>query len=78
MLFFFREILTPKAREKDGELYCLRCHDNAASICGGCRRPIEGRIIHALTRTWHPEVGGALGVVLCREEELGVVLCREE
>jgi hypothetical protein len=53
--------LTPKSREKDGELYCLRCHDNAASICGGCRRPIEGRIIHALTKTWHPEVGGVRG-----------------
>ena len=26
------------------------------SICVLTRRPIEGRIIHALGKTWHPEV----------------------
>lgn len=49
--------LTHKCRERDGDLYCLRCFDNLESaICGACRRPIEGRIIHALGKMWHPEV----------------------
>ncbi|XP_067949220.1 LIM and senescent cell antigen-like-containing domain protein 1 isoform X2 [Watersipora subatra] len=48
--------LTPDAREKNGELLCLRCHDKAGvPICGACRRPIEGRVINALGKTWHPE-----------------------
>ncbi|XP_019855906.1 PREDICTED: LIM and senescent cell antigen-like-containing domain protein 1 isoform X2 [Amphimedon queenslandica] len=48
--------LTARCREKDGDLYCLRCFDNMeSSICGACRRPIEGRVIHAVGRTWHPE-----------------------
>lgn len=48
--------LTHRCRERDGDLYCLRCFDNLESaICGACRRPIEGRIIHALGKMWHPE-----------------------
>lgn len=48
--------LTSHCREKEGELYCLRCFDNmGSSICGACRRPIEGRIIHAIGKAWHPE-----------------------
>ena len=49
------QVLTAKSREKDGELFCLRCHDRAASICACCHKPIEGRIIHAIGKTWHPE-----------------------
>ena len=30
--------LTAEAREKTGELYCLRCHDKMGiPICGACR-----------------------------------------
>ncbi|GFR86260.1 LIM and senescent cell antigen-like-containing domain protein 1 [Elysia marginata] len=48
--------LTADAREKDGELYCLRCHDKMGiPICGACRRPIEERVIHAMGKTWHVE-----------------------
>ena len=33
-----RKTLTAKCREKDGELYCLRCYDNMESaICAACR-----------------------------------------
>ncbi|XP_062516447.1 LIM and senescent cell antigen-like-containing domain protein 1 [Corticium candelabrum] len=54
--FECHETLTTKAREFGGDLYCLRCYDKLEStICGACRRPIEGRIIHALGKTWHPE-----------------------
>ncbi|KAI6660907.1 LIM and senescent cell antigen-like-containing domain protein 1 [Oopsacas minuta] len=39
-----------------GELVCIRCYDKMeASICVACRRPIEGRIVHANAQTWHPE-----------------------
>jgi hypothetical protein len=48
--------LNVDAREKGGELYCLRCHDKMGiPICGACRRPIEERVIHALGKTWHVE-----------------------
>ncbi|KAK0054542.1 LIM and senescent cell antigen-like-containing domain protein 1 isoform X3 [Biomphalaria pfeifferi] len=48
--------LREDAREKDGELYCLRCHDKMGiPICGACRRPIEERVVHALGKTWHVE-----------------------
>ncbi|CAI8030510.1 LIM and senescent cell antigen-like-containing domain protein 2 [Geodia barretti] len=48
--------LDHRCKEREGELYCLRCYDNMVSaICGACRRPIEGRLIHALNKTWHPE-----------------------
>lgn len=48
--------LTANCREKDSQLYCLRCFDNMeSSICAACRRPIESRVIHALGKTWHPE-----------------------
>lgn len=41
--------LTPDAREKNGQLMCLRCHDKAGiPICGACRRPIEERVVNAL------------------------------
>ena len=49
--------LNTEAREKDGELYCLRCHDKMGiPICGACRRPIDERVVHALGKTWHVEV----------------------
>ncbi|XP_065194282.1 LIM and senescent cell antigen-like-containing domain protein 1 [Sycon ciliatum] len=48
--------LTAQCKIRDDELYCLRCYDKLESaICGACRRPIEGRIIHALGKMWHPE-----------------------
>ncbi|CAH8441691.1 unnamed protein product [Schistosoma turkestanicum] len=48
--------LSSDAREKDGDLYCLRCHDKMGiPICGACRRPIEERVVHALGKTWHVE-----------------------
>lgn len=44
------------AREVNGELYCLRCHDKMGiPICGACRRPIEERVVHALGKAWHVE-----------------------
>ncbi|XP_050389046.1 LIM and senescent cell antigen-like-containing domain protein 1 isoform X2 [Patella vulgata] len=48
--------LTADAREKTGELFCLRCHDKMGiPICGACRRPIEERVVHALGKAWHVE-----------------------
>ncbi|ESN94871.1 hypothetical protein HELRODRAFT_102897 [Helobdella robusta] len=48
--------LTSSAREKDHELYCLRCHDKMGiPICAACRRPIEERAVHALGKIWHTE-----------------------
>ncbi|XP_014661856.1 PREDICTED: LIM and senescent cell antigen-like-containing domain protein 1 [Priapulus caudatus] len=49
--------LNLNAREKDGELYCLRCHDKMGiPICGACRRPIEdARIVNAMGKQWHVE-----------------------
>ncbi|XP_076435650.1 LIM and senescent cell antigen-like-containing domain protein 1 [Babylonia areolata] len=48
--------LNIEAREKEGELFCLRCHDKMGiPICGACRRPIEERVVHALGKTWHVE-----------------------
>ncbi|KAL3310718.1 LIM and senescent cell antigen-like-containing domain protein 2 [Cichlidogyrus casuarinus] len=48
--------LSSDAREKDGDLFCIRCFDKLGMpICGGCRRPIEERVIHALGKTWHVE-----------------------
>ena len=46
------------ARELKGELYCLPCHDKmGVPICGACRRPIEGRVVNAMGKQWHVEVG---------------------
>lgn len=54
----FRKELTAEARELKGELYCLPCHDKMGiPICGACRRPIEGRVVNALGKQWHVEVG---------------------
>ncbi|XP_064638177.1 LIM and senescent cell antigen-like-containing domain protein 1 isoform X3 [Lineus longissimus] len=48
--------LNSDAREKNLELYCLRCHDKMGiPICGACRRPIEERVVHALGKAWHVE-----------------------
>ena len=59
-IFVYRIELKEDAREKDGELYCLRCHDKMGiPICGACRRPIEERVVHALGKTWHVEVNDA-------------------
>jgi len=48
--------LSADAREKNDELYCLRCHDKMGiAICGACRRPIEERVVNALGKQWHVE-----------------------
>jgi len=48
--------LNSEAREKNGDLYCLRCHDKMGiPICGACRRPIEDRVVNALGKQWHVE-----------------------
>ncbi|VDK24359.1 unnamed protein product, partial [Anisakis simplex] len=48
--------LTIDAREVNGELYCLRCHDTMGiPICGACHRPIEERVVTALGKNWHVE-----------------------
>lgn len=48
--------LNETAREKDGNLFCLRCHDKTGiPICAACRRPIEGRIVMAFNKAWHVE-----------------------
>ena len=61
VLFFtkhYRNELTDDAREIGGALYCLRCHDTMGiPICGACHRPIEERVITALGKQWHVEVG---------------------
>ena len=42
------------SREVKGDLYYLKCHDQMnIPICGGCRRPIEERIVTALGKKWH-------------------------
>jgi hypothetical protein len=59
--WLFRTELNADAREVRGELYCLRCHDKMGiPICGACRRPIEERVVTALGKNWHVEVGDAL------------------
>lgn len=56
---FFRNELTDDAREINGALYCLRCHDTMGiPICGACHRPVEERVITALGKNWHVEVIG--------------------
>ncbi|XP_013382896.1 LIM and senescent cell antigen-like-containing domain protein 1 isoform X1 [Lingula anatina] len=48
--------LNADAREKSGDLFCLRCHDKMGiPICGACRRPIEERVVYALGKAWHVE-----------------------
>lgn len=56
--YFYSKELTADARELKGELYCLPCHDKmGVPICGACRRPIEGRVVNAMGKQWHVEVG---------------------
>lgn len=47
--------LKSDARQKDDNLYCLKCHDNRLGIpiCGACRRPVEERVVTALGKNWH-------------------------
>lgn len=48
--------LKPDARQLNGEIYCLKCHDKLGiPICGACRRPIEQRVVTALGKHWHPD-----------------------
>lgn len=46
--------LRSDARQVNEDLYCLRCHDQMDfPICGGCRKPIEERVVTALGKHWH-------------------------
>ncbi|CAG8586164.1 1330_t:CDS:2, partial [Paraglomus brasilianum] len=48
--------------EKNGEPYChLDFHELFSPHCGHCNTPIEGAIINALGKSWHP------GHFFCRE-----------
>lgn len=48
--------LNPDGRIVNGDVHCLKCHDRMhIPICGGCRRPIEERVVTALGRQWHIE-----------------------
>uniref|UniRef100_A0A1I8HD61 LIM domain protein n=1 Tax=Macrostomum lignano TaxID=282301 RepID=A0A1I8HD61_9PLAT len=51
-----RAELTAEAREKDDQLYCIRCFDKlGVPVCARCRRPIEERVVHAINKAWHVE-----------------------
>ncbi|XP_078736328.1 LIM and senescent cell antigen-like-containing domain protein 1 [Lampetra fluviatilis] len=43
------------AAEEEGRLLCRPCRDRAGRTCGACRRPLEGRGVHAMGRDWHVE-----------------------
>ena len=48
--------LRPDARQVNGSLYCLKCHDKMdIPICGACHKPIEERGLAALGKHWHVE-----------------------
>lgn len=48
--------LTGESQEYLGKLLCRRCHDKSEiPICGACRRPIEGRVVRAMDKSWHVE-----------------------
>ena len=39
-----------------GRLLCRKCHDQTEiPVCGACRRPVEGRVVRALDKSWHIE-----------------------
>jgi len=43
-------------KEHDGKNYCYECFEKIVkSVCAGCGKPIIGRSLTALSRTWHPE-----------------------
>lgn len=48
--------LDARAKEFEGKLYCPRDYEHAqVPMCASCRRPIEGRVISALGKHFHPE-----------------------
>ncbi|KAI8904732.1 hypothetical protein EDD86DRAFT_229820 [Gorgonomyces haynaldii] len=48
--------LDQRAKEYDGDLYCLEDYQKLMSqTCFGCRRPITGRSISALGKIYHPD-----------------------
>jgi len=48
--------LTGSAREHKGRLLCRKCYDKSEiAICSACRRPIEGRVVRALGKSWHAQ-----------------------
>ncbi|CAM9153923.1 unnamed protein product, partial [Lampetra fluviatilis] len=58
-----RELGEDAAEEEGGggggggarRLLCRPCRDRAGRTCGACRRPLEGRGVHAMGRDWHVE-----------------------
>jgi hypothetical protein len=50
--------LDENCREVRGSLYCLPCHNKLdLPVCAACRRLIEDRVVNALGKQWHVEVG---------------------
>lgn len=50
------EFIGGNCKEHDGKNYCFSCYAKLVKdICAGCGKPILGRSILALMRTWHPE-----------------------
>jgi len=48
--------LGPGSTEYMGQLLCRKCHDQTEiPVCGACRRPVEGRVVRALDKSWHIE-----------------------
>lgn len=48
--------LTHKAKELHSHLFCQPCYDTKEiSVCGACKKPIEGRAVSAVNKKWHPE-----------------------
>ena len=46
----------PGSTEYMGRLLCRKCHDQTEiPVCGACRRPVEGRVVRALDKSWHIE-----------------------
>jgi len=43
-------------KEHNGKNYCYECYEKLVkNVCAGCGKPIIGRSLTALQRTWHPE-----------------------
>lgn len=51
-----KEPLKPDFKRYDENMYCVGCYAHAtAQTCAGCKRPIQGRLITAMGKAWHPE-----------------------
>eukprot|EP00128_Syssomonas_multiformis_P009608 Colp12_sorted_trinity150504_noHs@24253 len=51
-----RMTLNSQGKEYEGKLYCAKHFEQVKyTICAACRRPIDGLVITALGKTFHPE-----------------------